>query len=42
MSLLVEKRIRGGVCHKIIGMQNQIITVWKILIKTLNHHTSCI
>ena len=37
--LLVEKGIRGGICHAINrGMQKQIINILKIMIKTKNQH----
>ena len=39
MLMMVEKGIRGGIY---IGMQKQIISICKIIIKTLHHHTSCI
>ena len=43
MLLMTEKEIRGGICHAIhTYVLKQIISIWKIIIKTLNHHTSCI
>ena len=42
MLIMVEIEIRGGTCHEYIGMQKQIISIWRIIIKALNHHTSCI
>ena len=38
MLLIVEKWIRGRICHSILGMQKQIKSIWKIMIKTKNHH----
>ena len=40
--LMVEKRIRSGICHAIHSMQKQIISIWKVTIKTLNDHIYCI
>ena len=43
MLLMVEKGIREGIRHAIdIDMQKQIINIWKIMIKTKNHHMSSI
>ena len=42
MLLMVEKWTRGGICHVIHRYAKQIINIWKITIKTLNHYTSCI
>ena len=39
MLMMVEKGIRRGICNATIGMQKQITSIWKILIKALNHHT---
>ena len=42
MLLMVEKRIRGGICHvtrRYAKANNKSI---KIFIKILHHHTSCI
>ena len=30
MLLMVEKGIRGGICHARIMMQKQIISIWKL------------
>ena len=32
--LMIEKGIRDGICQ---GMPKQIINIWKIMVKTLNH-----
>ena len=40
--MMVEKGIRGGICHAIHRYAKQIRSIWKIKVKTLNHHTSCI
>ena len=34
MSLMVQKGIRGGICHAI----HRIIITWKIMIKIKNHY----
>ena len=39
MLLMVEKGIRGEICHAIHSMLKQIVNVWEIAIKTLNHCT---
>ena len=38
MLLMVEEGIRGKICHAIHSMQKQIISIWKIMLKTKNHH----
>ena len=41
MQLMVEKRIRGGICHAIhrYAKANKLITsVWKIIIEIKNHY----
>ena len=40
--LMAEKGIWGGICHAIHRYGKQIINIWKIIIKALNHHNSCI
>ena len=40
--LMTEKGIRGRIYLEYVGMQRQIVSIWKIMIKTLNHDTSCI
>ena len=37
MLLMVEKDIRGGLCHS-IDMQKLITNIWKIMTKIKNHH----
>ena len=39
---MTEKGIRGRIYLEYVGMQRQIVSIWKIMIKTLNHDTSCI
>ena len=36
MLLMVEKDIRGGICHAIHRYAKEIINIWKIMIKTLS------
>ena len=38
MLLMVEEGIRGGMCQAVYGYVKQIINIWKIIIKRLNHH----
>ena len=38
MLLIVEKRIRGGICKLSINMQKLIINTWKIMIGINNHY----
>ena len=38
MLLIIEKGIRGGICHVIHSMQKLIANIWKIMIKIKNHH----
>ena len=40
MLMMCEKEIEYVMQY--IGMQKQIISIYKIMIKPLNHHTSCI
>ena len=40
MWMIAGKRIRSGICHE-IAMQKQTISIWKVIIKTSNRHTSC-
>ena len=42
MLLMVEKELEVECVKRYIDMLKQIINIWKIMIKTLNHHTSCI
>ena len=37
-----KKELEVQYVMQYIGMQKQIISIWKIMIKTLNYHTSCI
>ena len=37
MLLIIEKRIRGGICQATHRYAKQIINIWKIMIKTMNH-----
>ena len=39
--LMVEKGIRGGICHAVLRYAKADDT-WKIMIKIQHHHTSCI
>ena len=38
MLLMVEKWIRGGLCHPIPGYAKLITNIWMIMIKIKNHH----
>ena len=38
MLLIIEKGIRGGICHAIHSMQKLIANIWKIMKKIKNHH----
>ena len=42
MLLMVEKRIRGGMCHAIHRYAKTSINIGKIMIKASHHHTLCI
>ena len=42
MLMTVQNGNRGEICMQYIGMQKQIISIWKIIIKTLNYHALCI
>ena len=37
-----KKKLEVQYVMQYIGMQKQITSIWKIMIKTLNYHTSCI
>ena len=39
---MVETGIKGGICHAIHRYAKANNNYIKIIIKTLNHHTSCI
>ena len=38
MLLMVQKGIRGGICHAIHRYEKVNNRLWKIIIKTKNHH----
>ena len=38
MLLMVEKGIRGGICHTIYNIQKIIVNIWNNMIKIKNHH----
>ena len=38
MLLLIEKDLGAEFVKQHIGMLKQIINIWKIIIKTMNHH----
>ena len=44
MLLMIEKGIMGGICHAVhrYAKVNKKYMKKKIMLKTLNHHTSCI
>ena len=42
ISMMVETGIKGGICHAIHRYAKANNNYIKIIIKTLNHHTSCI
>ena len=42
MLMMVEKELEVEHVMQYIGMQKQIISICKIIIKTWNHHISCI
>ena len=42
MLLMFEKGTRVENVIRYIDMQKQIISIWKIMIKTKHHHISCI
>ena len=41
MLMMIEWGTRGRICHAVYRYAKTIST-WKIIIKTLNYHTSCI
>ena len=42
MLMMVEKGIRGAICHAIHWYAKQLISIGKVTIKTLTHYISCI
>ena len=42
MLMMVEKELEVEYVMQYIGVQKQIISTWKIMIKLLNLHISCI
>ena len=42
MLLMIEQGTRGGLCHPIHRHAKANNNIWKIMIKTKNHHFSCI
>ena len=42
MFMIVEKKLEVEYVMQYIGMQKQITSIWKIIIKTFEHHTSCV
>ena len=42
MLMMIEKELEVEYVMQYISMQKKIISIRKILIKTLDHHTECI
>ena len=42
MLMMVEKGIRGAICHAIHWYAKQLISIGKVTTKTLTHYISCI
>ena len=40
--LMVGKGIRGGICLAVHRYDKANKSIWKLMIKTKNHHISCI
>ena len=38
MLLMVENELEAEFAKQYIGMLNQILNIWKIMIKIMNHH----